>query len=210
MIERRPWIIVAVLALIAFAAWMEVWLMRARDTSEDFTGPPRSDYTMNDFTLDALDSEGAFSFSVTGPRMARRGDDGSIYVTTPDYEIIDNSSNTWKGTSDSAWVNKDGTIMKLEGKVTMHRVPTEKVEQVDLLSSDVTITTDPKPKDAQGRNVGSGHRDKRMETAAQTTIYDTARVSHGVGMKADLDLKTTELLSDVHIISLPGKNHAGK
>jgi LPS export ABC transporter protein LptC len=136
--------------------------------------------------------------------------DGSIYVTTPDYEIIDNSSNTWKGTSDSAWVNKDGTIMKLEGKVTMHRVPTEKVEQVDLLSSDVTITTDPKPKDAQGRNVGSGHRDKRMETAAQTTIYDTARVSHGVGMKADLDLKTTELLADVHIISLPGKNHAGK
>jgi len=206
MIERRPWIIVAVLALIAFAAWMEVWLMRARDTSEDFTGPPRSDYTMNDFTLDALDSEGAFSFSVTGPRMARRGDDGSIYVTLPNYEIIDNSSNTWKGTSESAWVDKDGNVMKLEGKVLMHREPTEKVERVDLDTNDLTITTDPKLKDAQGRPVANApHRDKRMETAAPTVISETNTVSHSVGMKADMDLKTIEFLSNVHIVSLPGK-----
>jgi len=206
MIERRPWLIVAVLALIAFAAWMEVWLMRARDTSEDFTGPPRSDYTMNDFTLDALDSEGAFSFSVTGPRMARRGDDGSIYVTLPNYEIIDNSSNIWKGTSESAWVDKDGNVMKLEGKVLMHREPTEKVERVDLDTNDLTITTDPKLKDAQGRPVANApHRDKRMETAAPTVISETNTVSHSVGMKADMDLKTIEFLSNVHIVSLPGK-----
>lgn len=206
MIERRPWLIVAVLALIAFAAWMEVWLMRARDTSEDFTGPPRSDYTMNDFTLDALDSEGAFSFSVTGPRMARRGDDGSIYVTLPNYEIIDNSSNIWKGTSESAWVDKDGNVMKLEGKVLMHREPTEKVERVDLDTNDLTITTDPKLKDAQGRSVANApHRDKRMETAAPTVISETNTVSHSVGMKADMDLKTIEFLSNVHIVSLPGK-----
>ena len=208
--ERRTFLITVALALVAAGLWMLNWALRPRDQANEFAGPPRSDYTLTRFTLDALDNDGAHSFTVVAPRLSRRGDDGSIYVTTPDYEIIDNSSNTWKGTSDSAWVNKDGTIMKLEGKVTMHRVPTEKVEQVDLLSSDVTITTDPKPKDAQGRNLGSGHRDKRMETAAQTTIYDTARVSHGVGMRADLDLKTTELLADVHIISLPGKNHAGK
>jgi len=206
MIERRTWLVIAVLALIAFAAWMEVWLMRARDTSEDFTGPPRSDYTMNDFTLDALDSEGAHSFTVTGPRMSRRGDDGSVYVTLPNYEIVDNSSNTWKGTSDSAWVDKDGNVMKLEGKVLMHREPNEKVERVDLDTNDLTITTDPKIKDAQGHPVANApHRNKRMETAAPTVISETNTVSRSVGMKADLDLKTVELLSDVHIVTMPGK-----
>jgi len=206
MIERRTWLVIAVLALIAFAAWMEVWLMRARDTSEDFTGPPRSDYTMNDFTLDALDNEGAHSFTVIGPRMARRGDDGSIYVTLPNYEIVDNGSNTWKGTSESAWVDKDGNVMRLEGKVLMHREPNEKVERVDVDTRDLTITTDPKLKDAQGHPVANApHRDKRMETAAPTTITETNSTAYGVGMKADMDLKTMELLSDVHMISLPGK-----
>ncbi|MBS0516751.1 MAG: LPS export ABC transporter periplasmic protein LptC [Proteobacteria bacterium] len=206
MIERRTWLVIIVLAVIAFAAWMEVWLMRARDTSEDFTGPPRSDYTMNDFTLDALDSEGAHSFTVTGPRMSRRGDDGSVYVTRPNYEIVDNSSNTWKGTSDSAWVDKDGNVMKLEGKVLMHREPTDKAERVDLDTNDLTITTDPKLKDAQGHPVANApHRNKRMETAAPTRIVETDNTAYGVGMKADLDLKTVELLSDVHIVSMPGK-----
>ncbi|MBS0582246.1 MAG: LPS export ABC transporter periplasmic protein LptC [Proteobacteria bacterium] len=206
MIERRTWLVVAVLALIAFAAWMEVWLMRARDTSEDFTGPPRSDYTMNDFTLDALDSEGAHSFTVTGPRMARRGDDGSVYVTRPNYEIVDNSSNTWKGTSESAWVDKDGNVMKLEGKVLMHREPSATAQRVDLDTRDLTITTDPKLKDAKGHPVADApHRNQRMETAAPTTITETNDTIYGVGMKADMDMKTMELLSNVHMISLPGK-----
>jgi len=206
MIDRRTLLVIAVLALVSFAAWMEVWLMRARNANDDFVGPPRSDYALRNFTLDALDQEGAFSFSVTGPRMARRGDDGSIYVTLPDYEIIDNSGNTWKGTSESAWVDKDGNVMKLEGAVDMHRVPDEKVQRVDLLTSDLTITTDPKLKDAQGRPVANApHRDKPMETAAPTTIFQAATVTHSIGMKADMDLKTMELLSDVKMISLPGK-----
>lgn len=209
--DRRSSLIVVALALVATALWMINWALRPRDESNQFVGPPRSDYTLDNFTLDALDSEGAHSFTVVAPRLARRGDDGSIYVATPHYEIIDNSSNTWKGTSDSAWVSQDGAIMKLEGKVAMHRVPTEKVDQVDLLTTDLTITTDPKPKDARGHNLpGSVHRDKHMETAAQTTIYDPSNVSHSIGMKGDLDMKTVELLHDVHIISLPGKNNASK
>lgn len=207
MIDRRTWLVIVVLAVVAFAAWMEVWLMRARNTSDDFVGPPRSDYTMNNFTLDALDTQGAYAFSVRGPRMARRGDDGSIYVAEPDYEIIDNGSNTWKGTSDSAWVDKDGNVMKLEGHVLMHRVPSEKVDRVDIDTSDLTITTDPKLKDARGHPLANApHRDKRMETAAPTKIWNESTVSTGVGMKADLDLKTVEMLSEVHMISLPGKH----
>ncbi|MFT3792592.1 MAG: LPS export ABC transporter periplasmic protein LptC [Rudaea sp.] len=206
MIERRTWLVIVVLAVIALAAWMEVWLMRARNGGDEFVGPPRSDYTLDNFTLDALDNDGAHSFTVSGPRMARRGDDGSIYVTSPAYEIVDNSSNTWKGTSESAWVDKDGNVMKLEGAVAMHREPHENVERVDLNTHDLTITTDPKLKDALGHPVPDAPlRDKRMETAAPATIIETNNVVYGIGMKADMNLKTLELLSDVHMTSLPGK-----
>lgn len=207
--DRRPVLIIFLLAVVAAATWLLGWSLRPREDPNAFTGPPRSGYTLDRFTLDAMDTDGSHTFTVIAPHLTRRDDDGSIYVATPDYEIVDNSSNVWKGTSDSAWVNKDGTIMKLEGKVLMHRVPTDKVNQVDLATRDLTITTDPKAKDAQGKIIAGVHRDKRMETAAPTTISDASTISRSIGMKADLDLKTIELLSDVHMISYPGKQNGG-
>lgn len=202
---------IAVLALLSVAGWLAVWFTRSHDDDGAFAGPPRSDYTLKNFSLDALDVDGNRSFTVIAPTLARRGEDGSIYVQTPDYEIIDNSDNVWKGTSDSAWINKDGTIMKLEGKVAMHRVPTEKVQTVEILTTDMLITTDPKLKDVSGKALAGGpHRDKRMATTTLTTIIDPSNISHSIGMKADMDMKTVELLADVHTISLPSQAHAAK
>jgi len=47
-----------------------------------------------------------------------------------------------------------------------------------------------------------------MRTDALTTIIAPDDVAHGVGMRADLELKTVELLSDVHWISIP-RHHDG-
>ncbi len=207
--DRRSALTILLLMLVAASTWLLSWSLRPHEDPNQFTGPPRSGYTLDRFTLDAMDTEGGHAFTVIAPHLTRRDDDGSIYVATPDYEIVDNSSNVWKGTSESAWVNKDGTIMKLEGKVLMHRVPTDKVNQVDLATHDLTITTDPKAKDAQGKFIAGAHRDKRMETAAPTTISDANNISRSIGMKADMDLKTIELLSDVHTISYPGKQNGG-
>ncbi len=131
--------------------------------------------------------------------MARRQDDGSIFVITPDYEIVDNGGNVWKGTSESAWVNKDGTIMKLQGRVEMHRIPTEKVTPVQLLTRDLTVLSDPKDKNSQQP------RDRRMETAELTTVTDPDTVAHGVGMKTDMTFKIVEFLSKFHSTTQPSK-----
>lgn len=202
--ERRTILTILLLAVLALASQIAVWIFRPREEGNDFVGPPRSDYTLTNFTLDALDVNGQHTFSIVAPRLARRGNDGSIYVTLPHYEILDNSANVWHGTSDSAWVNKDGTIMKMEGAVEMHREPTATVDPVRLLTSDMTITTDPKQKDAPA----DAPRNKRLDTAALTTIVDPNRVVHGVGMKADLTFKVVELLSDVHWIILPSDHAA--
>jgi len=112
---------------------------------------------------------------------------------------VDNSGNVWKGTSESAWVNKDGTIMKLLGKVEMHRIPTEKVTPIQLLTTDLTVLTDPKVKNSQQP------RDRRMETEALTTVIYPETIAHGVGMKTDMTLKTVEFLAEFHSITQPAK-----
>ena len=179
--ERRYWVIVFVLGLLVIGTEALLWLVRDRTNAQTFAGPPRSDYTLSDFTLDALDSEGKRTFQVSGPRLARRGDDGSIFVDAPDYKLVDGAGHPWTGKSESAWVNKEGTIMKLLGHVEMHRAGDDKSEPVDVVTSD--LTTWPK--------------DKKMETAAAATITQPGSILRGTGLRGDLNDKTLELLSDV-------------
>jgi lipopolysaccharide export system protein LptC len=199
VIDRRLVLIIAMLAVFALATQAVVWFLAPREEESAFVGPPRSDYTLTDFTLDSLDEQGQHSFSMTAPRMARRQDDGSIYITTPDYDIVDNSGNVWKGTSESAWVNKDGTIMKLLGHVDMHRIATEKVTPVQILTRDLTVLSDPKVKNSLQP------RERRLETAELTTVIDPTTVAHGVGMKANMTLKIVEFLSEFHSTTQPSK-----
>lgn len=185
--DRRYWLLVVVLALLAGGSSLLVWLTRERPDAQTFAGPPRSDYVLTDYTLDALDSEGKRSFRITGPRLARNGDTGEIFAATPRYLLVDGSGNPWHGNSDAAWVNKDGSIMKLQGHVEMHRDAAGADAAVDVVTRD--LTTWPK--------------DKKMETAAPATIRRQGSILDGVGLRGDLNDKTLELLSDVHSTLLP-------
>lgn len=180
--SRNYWLTVAVLVALVLGTEYLVWLNRDRTNEQTFAGPPRSDYTLSDFTLNALNAEGKRTFQVAGPFLSRRGEDGSIFVTTPDYLLVDGGGNPWQGKSDSAWVNKDGTLMKLLGHVEMHRQAVGKTQPVDLVTTD--LTTWPK--------------DKKMETAAPATITQPGSILRGIGLRGDLNDKTLELLSDVH------------
>ena len=182
MSDRRLWLVAALLALAGIGLNIVLWVTRQRINEQTFAGPPRSDYTLTDFTLNALDAQGKLSFQTVGPMLARRGDDGSIFVTTPDYVIYDGSAHEWTGRSDSAWVNKEGTVMRLDGHVEMHRQRAEGVQPVDVVTQD--LTTWPK--------------DKKMETAAPATIIQPGSILRGTGMRGDLNTKELELLSDVH------------
>ncbi|MEO7757840.1 MAG: LPS export ABC transporter periplasmic protein LptC [Dokdonella sp.] len=181
--ERRYWVLVVVLALVVLGSELLLWITRERPDEQTYAGPPRSDYTLTDFTMNALDSAGKRTFQVSGPTLSRRGEDGSIFVTTPDYIIVDGSGHPWTGKSDAAWVNKDGTLMKLQGHVEMHRqAGGEDDKPIDVVTSE--LTTYPK--------------DKKMETEAPATITQPGSILTGIGMRGDLNTKVLELLSDVH------------
>lgn len=182
MIERRFLTVILALAALAAVSQILLWLTRPRPPEPSFTGPPRSGYTLDTFTLNALDQNGKLSFTVTGPRLSRHGGDGSIFVSTPDYVMVDGDGNPWTGKSDSAWVNKDGSVMHLEGHVEMRRTPSATVKPATILTTDLTA----RPKD------------KKIETAAQAQILQPGSILSGTGLRGDLNSKVLELLSDVN------------
>jgi lipopolysaccharide export system protein LptC len=191
--ERKLLATIFALAVLALGAQILVWIFMPHAPAPAFVGPPRSDYTLSNFTIDALGDDGKLSFSVTGPRLTHKEEDSSVYVDTPDYLMVDNSGNLWKGKSDAAWINKDGTIMKLQGHVEMHRQPSAKVKPADIVTAN--LTTWPK--------------DKKMETAAAVTMTDPDSILSGVGMKSDLGLKVLELFANVHSVLQP-RHHDAK
>ncbi|MFZ2236432.1 MAG: LPS export ABC transporter periplasmic protein LptC [Dokdonella sp.] len=180
MIERRHWPIIIALVLLAAGSQFLLWLIREPAT-DDFVGPPRSDYTLSNFQLTALGDDGKLTFRMSGPILTRSDKDNSIYVTTPDYVMVDGSGRPWQGNSDAAWVDKAGVIMQLRGAVVMHSEPKGK-DPVTITSSDLTIW----PKTS------------KLATDARATIEQTGSTVSGTGMRADLTTQTMELLADVH------------
>lgn len=181
MIDRRHWPLIAILLALATATQLLLWLTREQ-VRDDFVGPPRSDYTLSNFTLSALGDTGALSFSMTGPMLARRGSDGSIFVTTPNYVMVDGGGKPWKGTSDAAWVDKAGEIMKLQGAVDMRREPEGQEQASTIRSRDVTVWP----------------KTNKLATDAPTQIEQPGSIIRGTGMRGDLNTHTMELLADVH------------
>ena len=182
LVDRRFVTLVVLLAALAAASQILLWLTRPPPLAPTFSGPPRSGYTLDSFSMNALDENGKLSFTVSGPRLTRRGEDGSIFVSTPDYVMVDKDGNPWTGSSDSAWVSKDGAVMKLEGHVEMNRTPTSTVKPATVRTSD--LTAHPK--------------DKTFETASPAQISQPGSILRGTGLRGDLNSKVLELLSDVH------------
>ena len=182
LINRRFVLIALALAGIAALSQILLWLTRPPPLEPTFSGPPRSGYTLDNFSMNALDENGKLSFSISGPRLTRGAIDGSIFVSTPDYVIVDKDENPWIGASDSAWVNKDGSTMKLEGHVIMRRTE-------DADTQPATITT---------ADLIAHPNDKTIETAAAAQITQPGSILRGTGLRGDLNSKVLELLSDVH------------
>ncbi|WP_166653969.1 LPS export ABC transporter periplasmic protein LptC [Tahibacter aquaticus] len=174
--------LILLLAVVASAIWAALWYLRPPEEVPAFVGPPRSNYTLDNFTLHALDEEGKLSFTVSAPALARRNDDGSLWVDAPDFLIAAKQGEPWKGTSQSAFVTKDGTHMLLAGAVEMQRAPSPEAAEAHIATRDV----DAYPKE------------NRLETAAAATITQPGSILRGTGMKADLNTHQLELLSDVH------------
>jgi lipopolysaccharide export system protein LptC len=190
MRDRRTLFWVIALAIGAAVTQLLVMWLRPPPKQLAMVGPPRSSYELDDFTLHAFGEDGKLAFTMTAPHLARREGNDSLYVNAPKYFFVANDGSTWDGTSQYAWISSDNNTVKLIGKVDMRRPPTGKVSEAEIHTADATVWT----------------QDKRMATAAPSVIREPGSILRGVGMKADFDTRSLDLLSDVHATLTP-KSH---
>jgi len=172
------------LALAAGAGQLLLWWIGPAPKTHDFVGPPRSGYTLTDASVTDYNELGQPSFRMQSPHVERREGDESLYFNSPTFQLPARQAGApdWKGDSLYGWVNKAGTVLKLQGPVHVHRPAFAGELATDMHTSDVTAWP----------------KENRMETAAATQMTQGASRMTGIGMRANLTENHLELLHDVH------------
>jgi lipopolysaccharide export system protein LptC len=198
--DNRTTVAIVLLAIAAPASWMlRSWVVGAPEVN-DFVGPPISDYVLYTSKVWSYDVTGLLNFTMTAPRMDRRAGDESMYINTPVFDIKSKKPGVpdWHGNAPYGWVNKSGTLMRLDGPVYMQR-PAYTQSLTGTLSPMATLCTS---------NVTGWPKENRMQTADPATMTQGATVMNGIGMRASLNDNHLELLNDVHGVLYSSQNNA--
>ncbi len=178
---RRSLIAAAILAVLALVTRWFADLGREPDAADRFIGPPRSDYTLETFTLTVLGDDGTLSFRGEAPRMTRHPWLGHLDVEMPDFELHTVDGAVWRAGARWARISAAADELRLIDDARIVREAGPEVRPLALASAELVA----RPKEDR---VSS---DYRVEVAMPGSIL------HGVGLDADLATKRFSLLSEV-------------
>ncbi|HET7663577.1 MAG TPA: LPS export ABC transporter periplasmic protein LptC [Rhodanobacteraceae bacterium] len=185
MTRRRLITSIVVLALASGLVQLAIWWLKPPPKPRQLVGPPRSGYTLSDFTLYAYAPDGTLSFKLQSPSLQRREGDHSLYIDKPHFLLPPKNGETgapWRGRSDYGWVSADHTVLKLMGQVDMHRKASANAPSAEIHTSDVTAWPE---------------QNRLATTKAAHMRQGTSRMS-SVGLRANFDSKHLELMHDFH------------
>lgn len=167
--------IAAALVLAVFAGltqWI-LWLNREDYEGDRYVGPPRSDYTLQRFSLASFDERGRFAFAVEAPRLARHSFLGSLEIDEPAFRIRDASGEDWRAKARKGRVSGDGKSLQLTTGVELDRPRTAAKPPVSIRAEELTA-----------------HVDTSLVTSdAAVTIVQPGSILSGTGLSADLKQK---------------------
>jgi len=192
--ERRLTVAIVVIGLAAGAGQLLMWWISPTPAASDFVGPPRSGYILHNFTMWSYGVDGLPSFSMTAPQLDRRDNDDTLYIITPKFLISSKQPGLpdWDGNSLYAWVDKSGTLIKLQGPVYMHRPAY--TNAAGTITPETTLHTS---------EATLWPKENRMETAEAAHVVQGERTMSGVGMRANLNTNHLELFDASHIAFPP-------
>jgi lipopolysaccharide export system protein LptC len=188
---NRRAVLIAGLALTALIGGWAAWLLRPPEPANDFVGPPRSDYTLDDYTLVVLNDLGTESFTTVGPYLARDPNTETVSMDKPDFSFPgkDGKGGDWTAHAEDGWVARKGLEVRLSRGVTMLGPASATAGPIHIATDHISVL--PKPQ--------TGHTD------AAVTITRDGSILTGVGMNVDLKAHTLELLSNVRLHDAPAK-----
>jgi lipopolysaccharide export system protein LptC len=195
--DRRLPAAIVLVALAAGASQLLLWWLGPAPRTHTFVGPPRSAYTLIDAKVIEYGLDGKPGLHMQSPRVERREGDDSLYLNAPTFQMPAKQPGIpdWQGQSLYGWVNKPGTVLKLQGAVSMQRPG----------FTDTHGTAQPEAS-LHTSNATVWPRENRMETAEPVQMAQGDRRMSGVGMRANLNDNHLELLDDSHG-SFPPRKH---
>lgn len=186
--NRRVLTIALVPVALATAWW--AWKLRPQPAVVQEVGPPRSDYTTEDYHLVVMNKDGKVSFRSTGPYAARDPDSHELFLNTPKFSFPDRGGGgDWNGHSQTGWVSANGEEVRLKREVVLDGPVIPDKDQAHLRTEQLSVFPDPQT--AHGKLL--------------VTVTRGATILTGVGLNAWLKTSRFELLSKVSIHDVPAK-----
>ncbi|WP_449429204.1 LPS export ABC transporter periplasmic protein LptC [Rhodanobacter umsongensis] len=197
--DRRVPAAIVVIGLAVGILQLLLWWTQGAPAEHDFVGPPRSGYTLINSRVTEYDVDGLPGLRVQSPHLERREGDESLYLNAPTFQMPAKQPGVpdWDGQSLYGWVNQQGTLLKLQGPVYMHRpayTDAQGTPQPEATMHTSEITAWPK--------------ENRMETAEPALLTQGDSRMNGIGMRANLNDNHMELLHDVHGTLIPRQRNA--
>ncbi|MEE7547174.1 LPS export ABC transporter periplasmic protein LptC [Xanthomonas sp. Kuri4-1] len=142
----------------------------------------RSDYTLHDFELIALDkATGKESLALRAPEMHRNRADLTSDITTPVFLLPDNGGLQWTLRAKTGWLSPKGEELRLRGDV----------------AGDSPVAPGVVPTTFRTQSLDVFPQQNQARTADAVSMTRPGIMQSGVGFQADLKSKQYKLLSQV-------------
>ncbi|MBP6597688.1 MAG: LPS export ABC transporter periplasmic protein LptC [Arenimonas sp.] len=168
------------LALAVVLVSVAVWQWRQRQVPP-VVAPQRSDYVLRDFELTSLDESGRESFTVRGPYLQRDVGGRSISLVQPRFSFPDADGGRWDARSDAAWVSPDADQVQLMDRVEMVGPPSPAGISTRFETERLTVFPDL----------------HEASSELRVTVTQGDSILSGTGLRADMQARRFQLLSDV-------------
>lgn len=167
----------ALLLVVAAATGWLVWQLQRGEEPPPLYGPPRSDYVLIDFEMVALDENGAESFRVNGPMLARHPHLGTLDVKEPRFRFPDSNGGLWDASAGRAWVSQRGDELRLREDVRFDGPPGDEGARIALRTPELTVLP----------------KENTVHNESAVTVTGPGSILRGRNLRADLDARRFRL-----------------
>lgn len=170
--------------LLAAAVVVSGWMLlreQARNAGPRFTGPPRSDYQLQDFELASYGDTGKLAFRLRAPRLSHDDARTAFHVEKPVFQFFNTDGNAWDAQSLRAQIDTRSKQVAMRDSV----VVTQKLQDSD---GEFRLETEALDADTNARIITSDQA---------VTLRRPGSILSGIGLTADLDTKQFQLAAAV-------------
>lgn len=173
----------AVLVLATLVSGWAVWRLRSQTPPPAFVGPPRADYSLDNYQMVALDPQGGESFYAQGPVLVRDPYTHTITLQEPRLRVPGADGGHWSARAKEGWVSPKGEELRLSKDVVLDGYSADGGRLARMETERLSLFPD----------------GNQVRTDAPVTITRPNSILRGRGLDADLDTRRMRLLSEVSL-----------